>query len=106
MGDESLPLEGAEIVLPRLSGPVAAAEMASLSLSHTEAKILSGLGRGDASSEIAIQLNVSVADIGRLRRQIMEKLDLDTPFSLRRLAIRWVRQADTASRAHPPNRAA
>ena len=104
VGDGSLPLEEAQIVLPRLSAPVAAAEVASLALSHAEAKVLSGLGRGDTSADLAAAMNVSVAEIGWLRCQIMEKLNLPTPFALRRLAIRWARQAGPASRAHPSNR--
>jgi DNA-binding NarL/FixJ family response regulator len=65
-------------------------------LSARERTLLEHLGRGDTIRQAAARLNASVAEAGRLHRQLMQQLGLSTPLDLRRRAIRWVRHASVA----------
>lgn len=61
-------------------------------LTEAEHDLFRRLGRGETVHDIAADRETSVAEIGRLRRHLMQHFDLATPLALRRCAVQWIRR--------------
>jgi len=65
-------------------------------LTEAEHDLFRRLGRGETVHDIAADSETSVAEIGRLRRRLMQHFDLATPLALRRCAVQWIRRCPSS----------
>lgn len=94
-GEIYLGTKAATKILANLSGAGAQGRTGVERLTDRELEVFEMIGRGQATREISVRLNLSAPTVETYRARIKEKLQLENAAQLQHEAVRWV-QANEA----------